>query len=253
MAKTVSIAGAQHHNEYEFHAVCFTTANRAWRPLPQDENKTSDSELQGSFNELMGRARQGDQAAIGQLIQQCRNYLLLIANDQLDQDVQAKIGPSDIVQESMFAAQQYFERFEGTTEQEWLGWLKGILKNGIRGAARDYKGLQKRQVGREQKLYDTGGAPTDISDKFYTPGTQAAANEESELLKQAMQRLPEDYRQVLELRNWQQLSFEEIGIQMQRSADAVRKLWSRALLKLEEEFAASFQSNHQPIDGDKQG
>jgi RNA polymerase sigma-70 factor (ECF subfamily) len=48
--------------------------------------------------------------------------------------------------------------------------------------------------------------------------------------------LPDDYRRVIELRYLEEQSFEEIGARMQRSADAARKLWARAVERLQQEL-----------------
>jgi len=53
-----------------------------------------------------------------------------------------------------------------------------------------------------------------------------------------MDRLPYDYRKVLQYRYWQRLTMDEIGRHMGRSAEAVRKLWTRALARLESELGA---------------
>jgi RNA polymerase sigma-70 factor (ECF subfamily) len=193
-----------------------------------------------SFSALMAKAQQGDREAVGELVDQCRNYLLLIANQEMDRDFQGKLGPSDIVQESMIAAQDNFGRFAGTTQEQLLGWLRGFLLNGMRDATRRYKGLKKRQVGREQSLDGLSKMPS-LADHLCTPGTQAVANEEAALLSKALSRLPADYQQVIRLRNWDRLSFVDIGTQMGRSDEAVRKLWSRALLQLQVEFTSSAQ------------
>ena len=55
------------------------------------------------------------------------------------------------------------------------------------------------------------------------------------MLERALERLPEDYRQVIVLRYREGRSFDEIGKQMNRSADAAGKLWSRAMERLREE------------------
>jgi RNA polymerase sigma-70 factor (ECF subfamily) len=52
----------------------------------------------------------------------------------------------------------------------------------------------------------------------------------------AMERLPEDYRQVLMMRYQDQLPFEEIAQKLGRTANAVRKLWARAVERLEVEL-----------------
>jgi RNA polymerase sigma factor (sigma-70 family) len=48
----------------------------------------------------------------------------------------------------------------------------------------------------------------------------------------ALDRLPDHYRQVVELRFQENRLFEEIGLVMNCSADAARKKWSRAMEKL---------------------
>jgi RNA polymerase sigma-70 factor (ECF subfamily) len=52
------------------------------------------------------------------------------------------------------------------------------------------------------------------------------------ILADALARLPADYREVIILRNLEQLPFEEIGQRLGRSSGAARMLWARALEKL---------------------
>ena len=65
------------------------------------------------------------------------------------------------------------------------------------------------------------------------------AQEQGEALARAMERLPPDYRQVLALRHEQKLTFAQIGEQMQRSANAARMLWLRAVERLQKEMGVS--------------
>ena len=53
-------------------------------------------------------------------------------------------------------------------------------------------------------------------------------------LDRALAQLSDDYRQVIDLRHRQQKTFDEIGQQMQRTGEAARKLWSRAIEQLEQ-------------------
>jgi len=54
------------------------------------------------------------------------------------------------------------------------------------------------------------------------------------LLADRLAELPPDYREVLVLRHFQDLPFEEVGRRMGRSAGAVRMLWLRAIGQLRE-------------------
>ena len=57
-----------------------------------------------------------------------------------------------------------------------------------------------------------------------------------EALGRALDRLPEEYRRVVVLRFEEGRSFEEIGRLTDRSADAARKVWSRAMERLRQEW-----------------
>jgi len=62
-----------------------------------------------------------------------------------------------------------------------------------------------------------------------SPSSQARARECDEALERALAQLPEEYREIIRLRNYERLSFAEAGECMARSAEAARKLWGRAI------------------------
>lgn len=203
--------------------------------MAEDSNQPADSEQPSDdFASLLARARQGDSDAAGKILHQCRDYLLLIANQDIDRELQRKMGASDLVQESMMTAQAHFDQFRGETREQFLGWLRGILVNDVKHWRRHYKGTQKRNVGRERDVAASAPGAAEPRDRWFTPSSQAAANEEERLLLRAMESLPENYRQIIELRNWRELSFAEIGKELNCTSEAARKLWSRAILKLQE-------------------
>ena len=53
-----------------------------------------------------------------------------------------------------------------------------------------------------------------------------------ERLRQAIAKLPEQYRTIILMRQEENLTFEEIGQRLQRSCEASRMLWGRAILHL---------------------
>jgi RNA polymerase sigma-70 factor (ECF subfamily) len=52
------------------------------------------------------------------------------------------------------------------------------------------------------------------------------------LLADALERLPESYREVLILHHLEELPFPEVARRMGKSVDSVEKLWARALARL---------------------
>jgi RNA polymerase sigma-70 factor (ECF subfamily) len=186
-------------------------------------------------------ARAGSREALGQALEACRNYLLHVANRQLDSELLAKGGASDLVQETFLEAQRDFAQFQGTTADELRGWLLRLLLNNALNFARHYRGTAKRQLDREQALPadSPSAAPgAGLPAQTPTPSALAMAHEKAQAVEQALARLPEDYRRVIQWRYQEDRPFEEIAQLMQRSENAVRKLWFRAIERLQEELDA---------------
>ena len=68
----------------------------------------------------------------------------------------------------------------------------------------------------------SGGPDGGLAANVLSPSGQAMEHEQDQALREALGRLPEDYRRVITLRHEEQLSFEEIGRLLQRSPDAAR-------------------------------
>src|SRR5262249_15624835 len=148
--------------------------------------------------------------------------------------LRAKASASDLVQESGLEAYRDFAQFRGETAQALKEWLKRILLNNLRDLIRRFRGAEMREAAREQPLEGGTGEEHDPAATTASPSEQAIQQEELERMRHALSGLPEDQRQVVHLRHQEQLSWEEIGRRMNRSADASRKLWARAVKRLGE-------------------
>jgi RNA polymerase sigma-70 factor (ECF subfamily) len=205
----------------------------------KEKRVTSGSANQESVRRveaLIAEARGGSPDALGRLLEFSRNYLLQVANAELDSQLQAKAGGSDLVQETFLEAQRIFARFQGTSEPDLLAWLRAILLNKVATFTRHYRGTGKRQVGREVPPDD---APPEPAAAAPTPSLLAMQGERAEAVAEALGRLPEHYRQVIVWRQWDELSFEEIARRLQRSPDAARMVWCRAIERLQQELDVS--------------
>lgn len=184
---------------------------------------------------LINEARDGAKDAMDELIRSSQAYLLLVANQELGAQLQGKLGASDVVQSALVQAQANIGQFRGQTNEELLGWMRAIVRNEITAAHRRYT-TEKRNVRREVKLGESGGQARGISVPGHSPRTDAILDEEAMELRRALSELPADYRTVVILRRWEELPFDEIGRRMNRSTDAVKKLWSRAIRRLQDEL-----------------
>jgi RNA polymerase sigma-70 factor (ECF subfamily) len=196
-----------------------------------------------SFDALIEQARGGCTTALGTVLQQCRGYLLAIANQRLDEQLHAKLGGSDLVQQTLMHAHRDFANFRGRSEAELLAWLQRILLNEVARANRDFLETAKRDVSREVPFgHQDGsrGGGSWLPAETDTPSKQAAAKEEDARLRQALARLSAPYQQVIELRNRDLLAFAEIGAQMSISEERARRMWARAIERLRDDLAAEF-------------
>lgn len=187
------------------------------------------------LRDCLAQARAGDQAARDRLFAACRSYLGLLARANVDGWMKAKIDASDLVQQTMLDAHRDFDRFQGRTDQEWLAWLRQILKNNACDVARRYGANGKRAVRREVAFIgtDDSRAPgIDPQSPADSPSQVAVHHENEMLLAEAMDRLPTDYREVIILRNIQRLPFDAVAEQLGRTRPATQMLWMRAIQKL---------------------
>ena len=188
--------------------------------------------------ELLSRARDGDDAARDRLFDMCRSYLGYVARSQVETGLRVKVDASDLVQQTMLEAHRDFGRFQGGSEGEWLAWLRKILSHNAADFVRRYRGTAKRQARREVRFRDpadsrSSGAPEPAA-PGETPSQELLQIDDEVRMAAALAELSADHRRVIELRNLQRLSFNEVAQQMGRSRPAVQMLWMRAIKNLQE-------------------
>jgi RNA polymerase sigma-70 factor (ECF subfamily) len=192
---------------------------------------------------LLDALRRGDAAAQGMIVARYRPWLRLLARLQIESRFRGKFDASDVVQQTLLEACRAFPQFRGQTEPELMAWLRQILAHVLAHEIRRYRGTQRRDLAREMSLEQSLAESSQrlgaaLADAGPSPSQQAAQHEQELLLAAVLDRLPEEYRTVIILRNLEGLSHEEIARRMGRSTSAVRMLWVRALARLRQEAGA---------------
>jgi len=186
-------------------------------------------------------AHGGNEEALGLTLEACRKYLLWIARREIDPDLQAKSGASDLVQETFLEAHRDFGHFQGSTEAELLAWLRRLLLNNLANFVRRYKDTAKRCVGDEvslDALRGRQGVAGEGEAEAGSPAGQAIAREQAQLLREALDRLPEEHRAVMALWHQEELSFEEMGNRLCCSPNTARNKWLKAIKRLQADLAS---------------
>jgi RNA polymerase sigma-70 factor, ECF subfamily len=189
---------------------------------------------------LIAQARAGDGEALGILLALYHNYLALLARCQISTLVRLHMNPSDLVQEALLEANRDFNGFAGASEGELVAWLRRILARSLADLVRREQ-AEKRGWKRNQSLEamlerSSLTVHEALAAGIPSPSAEVSRREQAVILADALSRLPADYREIIVMRHLDRLKFEEIAARMHRSAGAVRKLWTRALIKLRSEL-----------------
>jgi RNA polymerase sigma-70 factor (ECF subfamily) len=190
----------------------------------------SPDDVEKLLAETRGGPPEAAREALGRLLDDFRPYLLLIANQDLDRALNARMGPSDLVQKTQMEALRDFGQFTGRTEPEWRAWLGDILRNKLANVRRDNITGGVRPVGREEP--GANGKADQVPDPGESPSARERERERDEAVQRALQRLPERSRQAIILRLWNKLTFAQVGEQLGCSEEAARKLFQRAAEEL---------------------
>ena len=138
-------------------------------------------------------------------------------------------------------AHRQFPRFRGTSEPELTAWLRKLLAGQIALLIRQFIGTKARDIRLEQNLHaevDQSFQAMDASlaASITTPSMRASRREQALLLADALNKLPDNYREVIILRHLEGLSFSEVATRMNKTEDSVQKLWVRSLASLRREM-----------------
>jgi RNA polymerase sigma-70 factor (ECF subfamily) len=187
-------------------------------------------------DQLISRARDGDESALGTLLELYRNYLRLVARSMIGVALRIKLEPSDLVQETFLKAHREFATFAGQGEHELIAWLRKILARNLADQVKHHR-RKARDLKRQESLdalLECSGMTIQnaLASQTASPSEGAVRREQAVLLADAVSRLSPAHREVFILRTLEHIPFEEIAIKMNRTPGAVRMLWARALERL---------------------
>ncbi len=165
-----------------------------------------------------------------------RSYLLLLVRARLGRMIQGKLDASDIVQQTMLEALQAIESFRGDNAATQAAWLRQILARNLANAVRDLN-REKRDVHRERSIHadlDASASRLEgwLAADELSPSQQAQRYERALLLAEAIERLPDQQREAVILRHFQDCSLDTIALELNTTTAAVTGLLTRGIRNL---------------------
>jgi RNA polymerase sigma-70 factor (ECF subfamily) len=193
------------------------------------------------LGEMLREARLGSAEALGRVLDQYRPYLRLLARLHVAARLQKEVDASDVVQETFLDAARDFERFRGSSDAEFVAWLKSLLAANIADAHRRFLGTQKRNVLLESEALEQLDQSSALLDqrmlaRVDSPSALASRREQAVRLAAALEQLRPAYHEVIVLHHFQGMEFQRVADQLGRSLHSVKNLWMRALIALKRQM-----------------
>ncbi|MHC5210463.1 MAG: RNA polymerase sigma factor [Planctomycetota bacterium] len=185
--------------------------------------------------ELVRRAQGGNREALERLFARYYERVRRIVRLRLGHKLRLRMDSGDILQETFAAAVEAFDRFEMKDEAGFINWLSKIAERQALSAVAHHS-AQKRDSAREVPLEphdpDRTGS-LEPADGGPPPSELAQRAEEALLIETCMSDLPEDYRELIILRDYAGASWDLVAEETGRpSPDAARMKHAKALLQL---------------------
>lgn len=182
--------------------------------------------LEPGEKELVKRAKKGDKAAFGKLVNLYYEMVYVLTFGVLKNREAAK----DVTQDVFMKVFKDLHKFDG--KSKFKTWLHRVSVNAAIDQYRKRKPTQS--IDMTDKSDDEDSAPVIIESNLPSPRDEASRGELKELMKEALEKLSEDHKAVLVLREWQGLSYEEIAETLEIEVGTVMSRLYYARKKLEE-------------------
>ncbi len=194
--------------------------------------------------ELLARARDGDSAALSDLLALHQPALLRMVHLRFEAGLRGRLEPADVVQEALFHAARRFPEWRAQTAYPFHVWLRLLTAQSLAEARRRHVGAQMRDAQREVDLGHRGAGVSSANAADFlmasqTSPSQAARREELRArVLSAMEELEGIDREILALRHFEGLSNEDAALELGIEPAAASKRYVRALQRLRPALAS---------------
>lgn len=167
---------------------------------------------------LVQRCLSGDTEAFGELVGRYERPIFNVALRMLRDREEAR----DATQNAFVKAWQHLDQFDRS--RRFFSWLYRIAVNeSLNRATR-----RRKTETLDENLVDRGSSPDD----------RAERSEQAKLVERAVEQLSDTYREVIVLRHWLDLSYDEIAEALHVPAKTVKSRLFSARVRLAEILAS---------------
>ena len=172
--------------------------------------------------QLLELCRDGDDAAFGVLVERHQDRLF----HSLVSMLKSREDAVDIVQEAFFQAHRKLDTFRG--DSAFYTWLYRIATN----QALSFLRKQKPKTTSIEGLNETSGFDPAAPDNHGQPLKMVLREEHRQLVRETLAELPDDYRVVLVMKEFEGLRYDEIAELTENPIGTVRSRIHRGRIEL---------------------
>jgi len=196
--------------------------------MPSAESDSQETES------LLEQAAAGDSLARERLLQRHRPRLREFVEVHLDPALRARLDASDVVQEAQLEVARRLPDFLRRRPMPFRLWLRKTAYERLLMLRRRHRGAARRAVSREVGLPDRSSLALaqQLLAPHSSPSGRADREEQARRVQEALARLAEADREVLLMRHYEDLPYEDIGCILGIEPAAARKRAGRALVRL---------------------
>jgi RNA polymerase sigma-70 factor (ECF subfamily) len=188
---------------------------------------------------LLNRVRGGDREALNRLLEQHRPYLRRLLELRLSQKLKARIDPSDVVQETQIEVARRIDDYLERRPMSFRVWLRKTANEQMIMTYRRHVGAERPSIEREVALSDSSSLALAKQLIKGDPSKELQRRELAARVRKAVDSLPDADREMLLMRNFEELTNQEAAEVLEIDSVAASKRYGRALVRLRNNLVES--------------
>lgn len=175
---------------------------------------------------------EGDRKGLETLIKRHLPWIRERVHQRMGPILRKRGETGDYVQETMVQILQYGPRFVIANDAQFRALLLRIMENTLKKQHRRFT-ARRRNAALERSLHSETVLYLDPTDgRAQTPSQVADRNEREAFIHLAMELLDPDDREIIELRQWEEVPYADIGERLEISEEAAQMRHTRAHRRL---------------------
>lgn len=180
---------------------------------------------------LLKRVVDRDSAALNELLGMHRGYLRRVVELRINDDLRARVDPSDVVQETQLAAAQQMDDYLVRRPMSFRVWLRRTALNRLADAQRRHT-AGKRNARQDVSLPDHSSIALAQSLLEGRPSQTLGRHEMAQKVRQAIDSLDKSDRELLMMRYYEELTNQEVAELLEIGPATASQRYGRALRRL---------------------